>query len=92
MSQIDPAELELFRDNVKRFLDKEIAPHYEKWEKESWMPRDIWNKLGENGLLSVDQDEQYGGAGRALPVQRGDSGRNCQGRTDLALHRHFRAL
>jgi len=35
----DAAELELFRDNVKRFLAKEIAPHYEKWEKESWMPR-----------------------------------------------------
>jgi len=62
MSQIDPAELELFRDNVKRFLDKEIAPHYEKWEKASWMPREIWNKLGENGLLAVDQDEEYGGA------------------------------
>ena len=67
MSQIDPAELELFRDNVKRFLDKEIAPHYEKWEKASWMPREIWNKLGENGLLAVDQDEQYGGAG--VPYQ-----------------------
>ena len=67
MSQIDPAELELFRDNVKRFLDKEIAPHYAQWEKDSWMPREIWNKLGENGLLAVDQDEQYGGAG--VPYQ-----------------------
>jgi len=59
----DAAELELFRDNVKRFLAKEIAPHYEKWEKESWMPREAWLKLGENGLLAVDQDEQYGGSG-----------------------------
>lgn len=67
MSQIDPAELELFRDNVKRFLEKEIVPHYEKWEKESWMPREIWTKLGENGLLAVDQAEQYGGAG--VPYQ-----------------------
>ena len=67
MSQIDPAELELFRDNVKRFLEKEIVPHYEKWEKESWMPREIWTKLGENGLLAVDQEEQYGGAG--VPYQ-----------------------
>lgn len=64
---IDAAEFELFRDNVKRFLEKEIAPHYEKWEKASWMPREIWNKLGENGLLAVDQDEQYGGAG--VPYQ-----------------------
>ena len=43
---IDAAELELFRDNVKRFLENEIQPHYEQWEKDSWMPRDIWNKLG----------------------------------------------
>lgn len=57
------ADLELFRDNVKRFLDKEIAPNYEKWEKDSWMPREIWLKMGENGLLAVDQDEQYGGSG-----------------------------
>ena len=59
----DAAELELFRDNVKRFLDKEIAPHYEKWEKESWMPKEAWLKLGENGLLAVDQAEEYGGSG-----------------------------
>jgi acyl-CoA dehydrogenase len=64
---IDPAEYELFRDNVKRFLEKEIAPHYEKWEKESWMPREAWQKLGENGLLAVDQSEEYGGAGVSYP-------------------------
>jgi acyl-CoA dehydrogenase len=67
MSAIDSAEYELFRDNVKRFLEKEIAPHYEKWEKASWMPREVWNRLGENGLLAVDQSEEYGGAG--VPYQ-----------------------
>lgn len=67
MSSIDHAELELFRDNVKRFLENEIKPHYESWEKASWMPREFWNKLGENGLLCVDQPEQYGGAG--VPFQ-----------------------
>ena len=64
---IDHAELELFRDNVKRFLENEIAPHYVQWEKDSWMPREFWNKLGENGLLCVDQPEQYGGVG--VPFQ-----------------------
>ncbi|MDF2446898.1 MAG: acyl-CoA dehydrogenase domain protein [Moraxellaceae bacterium] len=67
MSAIDAAEYELFRDNIKRFLEKEIVPHYEKWEKDSWMPRDIWNKLGENGLLCVDQSDEFGGAG--VPFQ-----------------------
>lgn len=64
---IDSSELELFRDNVKRFLENEIAPNYEEWEKNAWMPREIWNKLGENGLLCVDQPEQYGGVG--VPFQ-----------------------
>lgn len=59
----DSAEYELFRDNVKRFLEKEIAPHYAQWEKDSWMPREVWTTLGENGLLAVDQEEQYGAAG-----------------------------
>jgi acyl-CoA dehydrogenase len=67
MPTFDAAEYELFRDNVRRFLEKEIAPFYEKWEKESWMPREIWNKLGENGLLCVDQSEEHGGAG--VPFQ-----------------------
>jgi acyl-CoA dehydrogenase len=67
MATIDTAELELFRDNVKRFLANEIHPHYEQWEKDAWMPREFWNKLGENGLLCVDQPEQYGGVG--VPFQ-----------------------
>ncbi|MES2917949.1 MAG: acyl-CoA dehydrogenase family protein [Pseudomonadota bacterium] len=63
MSAIDAAEYELFRDNVRRFLQTEFVPHYEKWEKESWMPAEFWRKLGENGLLCVDQAEEHGGAG-----------------------------
>lgn len=67
MSAIDQAEYELFRDNVRRFLQTEFLPHYEKWEKESWMPNEFWRKLGENGFLCVDQAEEHGGAG--VPFQ-----------------------
>ena len=56
-------ELELFRENVKRFVDEEIVPHYEQWEKDEIFPRQLWNKLGEHGLLAVDTPEQYGGIG-----------------------------
>ena len=59
-------ELELFRDNVQRFIEREIAPHYEQWEKDEIFPRDVWNKLGEQGLLCVDLPEEYGGAGAAF--------------------------
>ncbi len=57
------ADLELFRDNFRRFLAENIKPHYEKWEKEGLMPRSVWNQLGENGFLCVDMPEEYGGYG-----------------------------
>ncbi len=56
----DP-DLELFRDNFRRFLQEEIAPYYETWEKAGLMPREVWSKLGENGFLCVDMPEEYGG-------------------------------
>jgi long-chain-acyl-CoA dehydrogenase len=57
------ADLELFRDNFRRFLAEHVAPEYEAWEKTGIMPRDMWGKLGENGFLCVDMPEQYGGYG-----------------------------
>lgn len=57
------ADLELFRDNFRRFLADHIEPHYVGWEKAGIMPREVWNKLGENGYLCVDMPEEYGGYG-----------------------------
>ncbi|ENU07878.1 acyl-CoA dehydrogenase family protein [Acinetobacter calcoaceticus] len=57
------ADLELFRDNFKRFMGEHIAPHYDQWEREGIMPRSVWNQLGENGYLCVDVPEEYGGYG-----------------------------
>ncbi|MFV5348297.1 acyl-CoA dehydrogenase family protein [Acinetobacter soli] len=57
------AELELFRDNFKRYMKEHIAPHYDQWEREGMMPRSVWNSLGENGFLCVDLPEEYGGYG-----------------------------
>jgi len=59
----DASELTLFRDNVKKFLENEIRPHYEKWEKAEIFPREVWNQLGEQGLLAVDVPEEDGGFG-----------------------------
>jgi acyl-CoA dehydrogenase len=60
------ADLELFRDNFRRFMLDHIEPYYATWEKEGIMPREVWNKLGENGYLCVDMPEEYGGYG--VPV------------------------
>ncbi|MDV2468627.1 acyl-CoA dehydrogenase family protein [Acinetobacter chinensis] len=57
------ADLELFRDNFKRFMNEHVAPYYEQWEKEGLMPRSVWSLLGENGYLCVDVPEEYGGYG-----------------------------
>ena len=57
------SELELFRDNVRRFLQAEIEPYYADWEKAGIVPRGMWTKFGEAGLLCVDTPEEYGGIG-----------------------------
>ena len=59
--QLDPAEKELFRDSLRKFLEKEIEPRYEAWEKDGIWPREVWNQFGENGFLCVDMPSQYGG-------------------------------
>ena len=56
-------ELELFRDSVRRFVEAEIAPHQERWNKQQHVDRDIWNKAGEIGMLLPDIAEEYGGSG-----------------------------
>ncbi|MGQ0587505.1 MAG: acyl-CoA dehydrogenase family protein [Gammaproteobacteria bacterium] len=56
-------ELELFRDNVKRFLKDQVEPHYEKWEKAGITPRQLWRDMGDAGLLCVDAPAEYGGIG-----------------------------
>lgn len=61
------ADLELFRDNFKRFMQEHVAPFYEAWEKQGIMPRSLWTALGENGFLAVDVPEAYGGYG--VPVE-----------------------
>jgi acyl-CoA dehydrogenase len=55
-------ELELFRDNVRRFLEDTVAPHYDQYEKDGKIDRQLWRAFGEAGLLCVDAPEEYGGA------------------------------
>ena len=57
------ADLELFRDNFKRFMHEHIEPEYAQWERNGLMPRSVWSLLGENGYLCVDVPEEYGGYG-----------------------------
>lgn len=50
-------------DMAVRFLEAEIAPHYERYEKEEIVEKSAWRKAGENGLLCASMPEEYGGSG-----------------------------
>lgn len=54
---------EIFRKQVRRFVQTEILPYHAQWEKDGRVSRDAWLKAGENGLLCAMVPEAYGGAG-----------------------------
>ncbi|MDT0509603.1 acyl-CoA dehydrogenase family protein [Novosphingobium sp. MMS21-SN21R] len=57
------SEHEQFRDSVIKFMSAEVGPHAEAWRKEGMVPRELYRKAGEQGLLCTWADEKYGGAG-----------------------------
>ena len=56
-------EHELFRDQVRRFLTEDVVPHHAAWEAQGIVPRAVWRKAGEAGLLCPAVPEAYGGGG-----------------------------
>lgn len=53
---------DIFRQSVRSFIEKEIMPYGDKWEKEEKIDRDLFIKLGQQGFLGINHDEKYGGA------------------------------
>jgi acyl-CoA dehydrogenase len=54
---------EAFRDQVRRFCEAEVAPFHAQWEDAHAVPRELWLKAGENGLLCCWVSEEDGGPG-----------------------------
>jgi alkylation response protein AidB-like acyl-CoA dehydrogenase len=52
-----------FRDQVRRFFERELLPHLDRWEEAGIIDRGFWNKAGEAGLLCPTVPEEYGGPG-----------------------------
>ncbi len=57
------SEHEEFRRAVRRFMEDEVVPFHAQWEKEKRVPRDVWRKAGELGMLLPSMPEEYGGPG-----------------------------
>ncbi len=60
---LDSAEHRAFRDTVRRFVADEVAPHHAQWERDGQVPRSLWRRAGDLGLLCLTMPEAYGGAG-----------------------------
>ena len=57
------AEHEDFRATARAFMEKEVTPFHEQWEKDGIVPREVWTRAGQAGLLCFDVPEEYGGPG-----------------------------
>jgi acyl-CoA dehydrogenase len=56
-------EAEIFRRTVRRFIEKELAPHQERWAEQGRPDTEAWTRAGASGLLLPDVSERYGGGG-----------------------------
>lgn len=52
-----------FRDQVRKFFEREMVPHLDRWEDEGIVDREFWLACGEAGMLCPTLPEQYGGLG-----------------------------
>ena len=55
-------EHEMFRSLVRRFVEEEIEPHVNDWEDMESIPRSLFERMGELGLLGIEYPKRYGGA------------------------------
>ena len=56
-------EHDMFRDQVRRFIDAEVLPYHDQWDEEGVVSREVWEKAGAAGMLCPTVPEEYGGAG-----------------------------
>ena len=56
-------EHDMWRATVRHFVEKEIVPYHAQWEKDGIVPRELWLKAGEAGMLCCTVPEEYGGLG-----------------------------
>src|SRR5215467_2859823 len=61
--EIFSAEHDMFREQVRRFVDSEIEPKVAEWNSNGISDRESWRKMGAAGFLGANAPEEYGGGG-----------------------------
>ena len=62
-------DIEAFRDQARRYIERELVPHMDAWRRQGFIPREVWRPFAELGLLLPELPEAYGGAGANLAYQ-----------------------
>ncbi len=57
------ADLEMFRDQVRKFYAQHLIPNLDRWEEEGVVDRAFWLACGEAGILCPQVPSEYGGLG-----------------------------
>jgi len=56
-------EHQQLRESIRRFVEKELAPHAMEWEDARWFPNEVFTRMAELGFLGLKYPEEYGGEG-----------------------------
>jgi acyl-CoA dehydrogenase len=56
-----PEELRMLREQIRRFVEREVVPHGEQWERDGKIPREIFRRMGTLGFLGMRHPIEYGG-------------------------------
>jgi alkylation response protein AidB-like acyl-CoA dehydrogenase len=56
-------EHEELRESIRRFIERELAPHAGEWERARWFPNDVFTKMAAHGFLGLKYPVEYGGEG-----------------------------
>ncbi len=62
---------EALAQSVRRFVEREIAPHIDRWEAEGELPRDLHKKAADAGILGLRYPEAYGGHSNGFDIFHG---------------------
>lgn len=59
---------EAWRNSVRAFVDREVAPHVNAWDEEGKFPRELYRRAAAAGLLALGYPEEYGGVSEGVDV------------------------